>query len=838
MADTGTPDGTDGGTTVAVAVTVEESGFGGVEELGFEGEPFLVPVPSAPSLPSTPPAPQTSPRALGDLSHLARDIADRVGRAHAAVLEAHEAVQRHLLARCAPGARPPAAPAPQPTGRMDGPARVELVRTVPADAAYSVSGQADPAWILNTAAAALPLLGERGLAPAGTVHRPGRTVLTWHRGLPEAGAELLVRAGAEAVHRDERGIRFTFDWQVHTEGNLLVEATGTGGFLTPEHAAEPLPDETPWPERQVPRYPRQFRPLAVTGRSRLTWQELRALASGFLAEVLGPDFEGEGSGPRLPGPAPRLIGSVTEATCEGGRYGQGRMTAQLTFHGGGPARGADASALLAEAVSGVLQVYALRCGLHLCLPDARFQPWDGGPAAIEVIDPTALGAALRCEVDVAEVGLVPRPHVVADAVVFAGDRPVARLHGIGVALHEPPGTELGALTIWEARDSSAAHDSLRQRGALQRMLLAHSSEGDLSAVTGEIEASSVTVRPRLPRGDLLMVDRALDYDAEPLDFRSGATLTSEYGVHPDPWFCRENGSGAVPNLLYMESSLQAAAQLSAIQGILHQHRDSAFVCRNLEGRATLLRHADPRGLALRHRITLADHSKLPGAILHRYTYQLSLPDGPVYSGESVHGFLTKEVLDNQQGLDGGQYVPPWLDRLPTRPAGLRRLDLSHDTRLGRGRFALLREADLVPDGGEHGAGYLLWERTVPEDDWFMAHHFRFDPVMPGSVGVEALFQSVAAYALHTGLADSLPDPAARPAAHVELAWKYRGQITPGHRRMRGEVHIRRVRRQGDGLLLVADGSVWRDDLRIYQVDNIGVEILPKTGGTVDEKVRP
>lgn len=833
MADTGARDTMDSG--AAVVAAVGEFGFEGVEELGFEGEPFLLPVPSAPPAGPAAPAPQASPRDLGDLSHLARDIADRVGRAHAAVLEAHEAVQRHLLARCAPGARPPAVPAPRP---VDRPGRVELVRTVPADSAYSVAGQADPAWILDTAAAALPLLGERGLASAGAVYRPGRTVLTWHRELPEAGAEVRVRAGAEAVHRDERGTRFRFDWQVHVEGNLLVEATGTGGFRSPEHAAEPLPGGEPWPERQVPRHPRQFRPLAVTRRSRLTWQELRALAGGFLAQVLGPGFEGEGTGPRLPGPAPRLIGSVAEATCEGGRYGQGTVTAELTFHGGGPARGADATALLAEAVSGVLQVYALRCGLHLCLPDARFQPWDGGPAAIEVIDPTALGAALRCEVDVAEVGLVPRPHVVADAVVLAGDRPVARLHGIGVALYEPPGADLGALTIWEARDSPAAHGSLRQRGALQRMLLAHSAEGDLSAVTGKPQvtpASSVTVRPRLPRGDLLMVDRALDYDAEPLDFRPGATLTSEYGVHPDPWFCRENGSGAVPNLLYMESSLQAAAQLSAVQGILHQHRDSTFVCRNLEGRATLLRHTDPRGLALRHRTTLADHSKLPGAILHRYTYELSLPDGPVYSGESVHGFLTKEVLDNQQGLDGGQYVPPWLDRLPARPPGLRRLDLSRDTRLGRGRFALLSEADLVPDGGAHGAGYLLWERAVPEDDWFMAHHFRFDPVMPGSVGVEALFQSVAAYALHTGLADSLPDPAARPAAHVELAWKYRGQITPGHRRMRGEVHIRRVRRRGDGLLLVADGSVWRDDLRIYQVDNIGVEILP-TGGTTDGKV--
>jgi acyl transferase domain-containing protein len=49
----------------------------------------------------------------------------------------------------------------------------------------------------------------------------------------------------------------------------------------------------------------------------------------------------------------------------------------------------------------------------------------------------------------------------------------------------------------------------------------------------------------------------------------------------------------------------------------------------------------------------------------------------------------------------------------------------------------------------------------------------------------------------------------------------------------GEAHAR----AGEVLLLVADGSVWRDDLRIYQVDNIGVEILP-TGGAADEKVRP
>lgn len=843
------------------------------ERLGFDGEPYPLPVLPLPAVPSAavppravsrpgvppqipPPARSATQRVVSPAAGagaptalaIGHEIADKVRRAHSAVLLTHEAINDRLLALHAGGAkgpmaalpqsllsmsttRPPVRPATAPPFDACGgePMSVELVQEVPADSAYSVDGQASLVSVLSTAAAAVSSLGGRGLAPVGSVYRPGRTDLSWHGDLPAAGTELRVRADAEVLGRDERGTRFAFTWQIRADGRLLAEATGAAGFLLPAHAAEPLPEPARWPDRRVPEYPRQFRPPATTHRTQLSWQELRALTSGYLADVLGPDFDFTDTALRLPEQAARLVHAVADIAPDSGRYAQGRLIASVVLQRGGAPGGVDATALLAEAAAGVLQTYALHRGLHLCLPNSRFQPWDGCPSTIEVLDPTALGGTLRYEVEVVELGLVPRPYLLADAVVLAGDHPVARLHGFGVLVRERPGTDI-TLAAWRPDPGPPPpHTALEQPPGVQRFHHAHCSEGDLTMITGKSAGITAPIRPRLPRGDLLMVDRALDYDGEPLAFSPGATLTSEYRVHKDPWYCRENGTGTVPNLLYMETSLQAAAQLSAAQGVVFTYPGSTLVCRNLEGRATLLRQADPRGHPLRHRTTLITHSPLPGAILHRYGYELTLPDGPVYTGESVHGFFTQEALDKQQGLDGGRFVPPWLHRQPVRPPGLRRLDLTGDDRLGRGRLALLREAELLPEGGEHGAGYLLWERPVPKDDWFMAHHFLNDPVMPGSVGVESLFQSVSAFALATPLAEEVPDPILRPAAGVELAWKYRGQIRPEHQAMRGEVHIRQVRRTANGLVVIADGSIWRDRLRIYQVDNLAVEILPGDG---------
>ncbi|GAA3077312.1 hypothetical protein GCM10020000_73630 [Streptomyces olivoverticillatus] len=208
--------------------------------------------------------------------------------------------------------------------------------------------------------------------------------------------------------------------------------------------------------------------------------------------------------------------------------------------------------------------------------------------------------------------------------------------------------------------------------------------------------------------------------------------------------------------------------------------------------------------------------------MHRYDFELSAGREAFYAGKAVHGYFTREVLDLQQGMDGGRLVAPWFERQPAPPAGTLRIDARGDTRLGHGRMAFLEDLAVVPGGGDHGAGYVLCSKPVRADDWYFDHHFYKDPVMPGSTGVQMLLQAVQAFALHTGLTDGR----LHPVVGEELHWTYRAQMLREHRRARGEVHIRKVRRKRGRLFVHAEGSVWRDDLRIYHVENIVLATRP------------
>src|ERR1700761_6370771 len=51
-----------------------------------------------------------------------------------------------------------------------------------------------------------------------------------------------------------------------------------------------------------------------------------------------------------------------------------------------------------------------------------------------------------------------------------------------------------------------------------------------------------------------------------------------------------------------------------------------------------------------------------------------------------------------------------------------------------------RITSIAEDGGEHGKGHIRAELDVKSDLWFFACHFKGDPVMPGCLGLDALWQ--------------------------------------------------------------------------------------------------
>ena len=128
-----------------------------------------------------------------------------------------------------------------------------------------------------------------------------------------------------------------------------------------------------------------------------------------------------------------------------------------------------------------------------------------------------------------------------------------------------------------------------------------------------------------------------------------------------------------------------------------------------------------------------------------------------------------------------------------------------------------------PEGGAARLGRLRAEKDVDPGEWFFRAHFFQDPVMPGSLGVEAMCQLLQWYLIERGVGAELPGARFEPVALDEpLKWTYRGQIVPADRLIIVELEILEVRDR----TVFAAGWLWIDGRRIYHVANLGMRVVP------------
>ena len=731
------------------------------------------------------------------------------------------------------------------------PSFIQTEYDVPLDAWYAVDGQVPPAVAIEAGQCDLLLVSYLGADFSNRGDRVYRLLdssLTFLGDLPKVGQTLRYDIWIDQFVRHGETTIFFFHYDCYADGELILKlGNACAGFFTDAELESSLGiiEGTLKARKSGEPLPSAFKPVALTARTSLSGTDLALLAEGRIGEVFGPEHaQPAGCNPslKLPTEKLRMVDEITSLDRRGGPLGLGRIEAVKRLDPDGwyfACHFSDdpvlAGSLVAEGAVQLLQTYAFSLGLHLCLPDARFQPVPGLHTEVKVrgqITPEC--AEIRYQVDITEVTLLPRPSVVADVVVLRDGKPAISVRGLGIRLLEKPGTAYrpeqgGLVPNFLGRRNAAGEAAL-----LSEFHMAHAAKGDLAVAMGpDFEVYADSRAPYIPNGDFLFVDRVMALEGTRGVLKPGAVMVTEYDAHPDSWYYAQNGHPVMPNCVVMESSLQAAILLGYYLGATLGTPGEQYSIRNLDGRATLVKPVDLRGRTIRQKSTLLSSDAIPGAILQNYRYELACDGEVFYQGESLFGYFNEKALSNQVGLDSGKRVPPWLDSLEARPAGVRRVELPayRATEAGRstaklagGRLDLVEWIDVLPSGGKHGQGYLRGHRSIRPDEWYFSCHFHRDPVMPGSLGVEAVLQAMQVYAVESGLTDGLVNPRFQPGSGLETSWRYRGQILRTDPDMEFDVHIREVRRSPGRIQLIGDACVWKSDLRIYELVGVSVEV--------------
>ncbi len=135
-----------------------------------------------------------------------------------------------------------------------------------------------------------------------------------------------------------------------------------------------------------------------------------------------------------------------------------------------------------------------------------------------------------------------------------------------------------------------------------------------------------------------------------------------------------------------------------------------------------------------------------------------------------------------------------------------------------------RITEVSDKAGKYGRGLLVAEFDIDPELWFFKCHFPKDPVMPGCLGLDALWQALGFF-----LARADHQGKGRALGVGEV--KFFGEVLPNAEKVTYQIDIKRILVK-DITIGIADGLVFVDGKEIYSAKNLRVGLIPNHVGAL------
>lgn len=470
--------------------------------------------------------------------------------------------------------------------------------------------------------------------------------------------------------------------------------------------------------------------------------------------------------------------------------------------------------------------------------------------------PEPAGRAIHVEVGPAPFGDLPIPSGPAPAVAQSSAPSSAEASAQSSAQSSAPSSPVVAAAVRAAENTARAHETYLRFASRVRDLAAEqvslqlnlargidSAPGRVAAPSGPApmldraacmelavgslaaafgpqfaEVDTFATRVRLPDEPLMLVDRIMAIDGDPLSMTSGRVVT-EHDVLPDGWYL---DGGRIPTCIAIEAG-QADLILSGWLGADFHTRGEA-VYRLLDAEVVFSDELPRPGEVIHYDIRIKHFFQQGDTLLFRFEFDATVAGRPLMTmREGCAGFFSQAELDAGQGIVhsrleqraiAGTRPADWRELVPmTREsydeAQLRALragdleaafgpafgglTLRRPLTIPTGRMQLVhRVVELDPQGGRYGMGSIKAEADIHPDDWFLTCHFCDDQVMPGTLMYECCLHTLRVFLLRMGWIAEADEACWQPIPGVKSRLKCRGQVLASTKVVTYEVWVREL----------------------------------------------